>query len=263
MHQQPSPDFNPLMERGARLMQSGHLEKAFADFREASNTASSDEMRARANQMAGVVARLLGKLDISVMYFVRAYQLAIQTGNETLRAAILRDHGITRETLFFTTGKPEYLKGAQKHYALSVHILETLIAKRDEGTSYELESELLATQTYLAMLIWRTAKSHRLRHEANEQLHDCYTDLKLLNTSIELVAQEGNTTITPFEVYQTNALMRVVRADSVFGRIRHCAELMRLTSPSSASPGRRKQAIVALVGGDRLYRWFELRRVGR
>lgn len=262
-HPPSRPSCTQLMEDGADLLQAGKAERAFDVFKFVADVVISDEDRARAFQMTGITARLQGKLDISETYFVLALALATHVGNEVLRGAILRDQGATREALFATTSDPTYLKGAQECYAQSVRILETLVSMERTELSYQLQSELLSTQGFYEMFIWRTVKNRTLRREARERLHDCYMELKWLNADIAHQALQGHMTAAPFEVYQANLLMRVVRVNSVFGRIRYCAELLRLTSPSSASPGRRKQAIVALVGGDHLYRWLELRHMAR
>jgi hypothetical protein len=103
------------------------------------------------------------------------------------------------------------------------------------------------------MLNWSLARSRKLRDEAKARLWSCYIQTRELNAIIAEEAQRG-LNLAPFEEYQANTLMRLVRVSSLPERIAYSEELMRLTSESSASSGRRVHAYVALVGGDRLYR---------
>lgn len=244
------------------LLQAGKPLEAFRAFREVADTSPTDKVRAHAYQMAGVAARLVATLERTEEYLNHAERylnlalgLAMRMRDEVLCAKIHRDLGPVHELRSDLTGDAANLEKAQDHYIQSVVILETLLDMPHDDTEHmKLRGELLATMSFREMLNWSLARTRKLRNEAKMRLWDCYEQTKVLNAVITEEAQRGRLHLAPFEEYQANTLMRVVRVSYLPERIAYGAELMHLTSEASASPGRRKHAYVALAGGDRLYR---------
>ena len=251
------------MQEAARLMQTGKTLEAFHAFREIADTTPVTEqlLLARARQMAGVTARLMATIERSEEYLKHsekylnlALGLAIRMDDQVLTATVLRDLGPTQELRFDLTGEAASLEKAQDSYTESVAILETLLDMSSHRTEHlKLRGELLTTQSFQEMLNWEMARTRKLRNEAKVRLWSCYVQTKALNAVITEEAQRG-LLLAPFEEYQTNTLVRLVRVSSLPKRLTYGAELMRLTDESSASPGRRKHAYVALVGGNWLYK---------
>ncbi len=65
------------------------------------------------------------------------------------------------------------------------------------------------------------------------------------------------------QVYQVNALIRLVRTLPFAERMKFRRDLLRLTAKDSPSPGTRKRALVALITGNAVYGRVELRTAQR
>lgn len=258
------PTYAELMQEGATLQQDGKPDQAYTAFLDAYSSAATSHQKAAAHQGAAINARLNSDLTTSVILFGSAVEHAQASGNQLLVAKILRDQGATQEALFRVTLRFYHQEQAERLYKKSIDILETLLndAHNHSKPDYELRAELAATKSFQGMLDWNTAGVNKEGREiAKLKIFAAYRELMLVNATIAHDAKRGLTTLEPFEVYETNALMREVRSDpGIFRRFGHRKELMELTSQQSQSPGRRPHAIVALIGGEMLYDMLSLRK---
>lgn len=253
------------MMSGETLLQAGKPEEAYAIFCQLADSTTDKELKARANQMAGVAARSFGNLNVSHTRLIMAYYIATSIRHTLLRATILRDLGATEEALLIVSSLTAYLRDARGRYAKSIELLEWLVDQRRgmpfSDHDYLLASELLVSRGFAAFFAWRTTDKGPERDQARTQLLDSYDELKALNAKLKVELDEGYTALEPYEVYQTNALMRVLRASPLRERMRLRTELWSLTDASSKSSGRRIHGIVALVAGNGVYSWFLRRRM--
>lgn len=290
------PAATDLMEEGHDYLQQKKSDPllaytAFLDALERADgdTALDGAIRSQASKMLGVCARMLGNLEDAEFRLSEALRFTAENvattggptfeGSDTGVAAILRDLGAVYATYYLVyrnkhdgRGRGDalgYLALARRCYSDSLRALV-----EDEMNPIEVIAEREVTIGYSALLEWQAADELPLnpqvlsdgthvdgRHEVKaacaQRLAGCYTTLK---HQVELRTQYLALRGLNFEVYKANLLIREVRVEPFMHRMTHWHELMQLTGPSSESPGRRNHAIVALLFGDRVYSWSELRK---
>ena len=126
--------------------------------------------------------------------------------------------------------------------------------------------ELISTKIFKEFLEWQAADytkgatARKLRKERmlelSHQLSLSYGDM------VFYIAGHPSSDSQP-QVYQVNALIRLVRTLPFAERMKFRRDLLRLTAKDSPSPGTRKRALVALITGNAVYGRVELRTAQR
>lgn len=223
--------------------------------------------RIAALQQRGVTNRLLGNLDGAQSDLEDALELAGELPSGALIATIHRDLGAVHASLYLVYNEAadghrisigrNHRNQARMHYSMSVALLA------EPPQAPEVKAEHLVSTAYRSHFEWQVAdelpREDRIKakQEQATKLEAAYRELVTLG---DAEAQRGNDS---FEVYRINTLIRVVRTQPFRQRWSNRKGLLRLTAQNSASPGRRKHALAALVGGDRVYSWLELREARR
>lgn len=227
--------------------------------------------RIAALQQKGVTNRLLGNLDGAQSDLEDALEIALELAGElppgVLIATIHRDLGAVHASLYLVYNEAadghrvsigrDHRNQARMHYSMSVALLSEL------PQTPKVEAEYSVSVAYRSHFEWQVAdelpREDRIKakQEQAAKLEAAYRELVTLG---DAEAQRGNDS---FEVYRINTLIRVVRTQPFTRRWSNRKELLHLTAQNSASPGRRKHALAALVGGDRVYSWLELREARR
>lgn len=264
------PRVTDLMEEGHDYLQRGDILTASTAFLDALDGASPSDVRtlAEANQMLGICARLRGNLDDAEAHLIKAAALADMYRLEViLSGTIHRDLGAVHASLYriYRTGFSGFTRGlSEKHRDLARHhyeLSERLFVSSTEPAAVE----LYVTKGYALFLEWHVADElpweKRLTEKAriSDDLEQQYINLRH-RYDTDRCLMKINPDAQKHQAYQANLLIRVVRTEPLLQRLTHRGELMRLTDPDSASAGSRTRALVALLFGERVYSWFELRK---
>lgn len=264
------------MKQGHEHLQNGELADALSKFQAADSILEKSDYirRAPALQMVGVTSRLIGDLHRSSTALGYAKGFYKTAGNPLKAAACKRDLSAVHRTFAFLYlqkyGKTSdafknskrnalrYIKGSQT-------TLEDLVRQAPCGSDeyYVAMAELAATKSLGAEIDLNLYEDETIRAHARDDVYSAYTTLKRINEDLRTRLAKEQSTLNPFEAYETNALIKALCARPLHKRAALISVTLHATNSKSQSAGSRKRALVALVLGGRIYRWFELRAAKR
>ena len=253
---------------GGILMQHDNPAEAYLVFKEvALNDEATPQQRCTAYQQMGVCARIMGDLKDARAQLEHALALTKEYEfDRALTGAVLRDLAAVYGAIYhsYHEGFRGYeQEQAEKHLALARTTYNESLEVLSQGGPMH---ELISTKIFKEFLEWQAADyakgavARKLRKERmlelSHQLSLSYGDL------VFYIAGHASTDTQP-QVYQVNALIRLVRTLPFAKRMKFRRDLLRLTTKDSPSPGTRKRALVALITGNAVYGRVELLRAQR
>jgi len=230
----------------AAEMQAGHMarekygdhNRAVTHYLKAGSLATDKALFAQAYQAAGVSYRVLGRFDEALAALSSALEAseAIEPSDDRLMGAIHRDLGVLHHELALKFEREDALEvsrqefgNARFHFAFSA---TNLLYDGDRN-------ELAATNGFWGMALF----------DAGEKA----AGIRRIAYAAKLLALLPGRNST----YELNNLIRYMRV-SLLGRWASLPRALQLTKKGAENAGSRKRVLAAL-GGNRIYKWLQLR----